>query len=84
MVVNPGRVGLPAYDDDHPHFHLVENGAPQARYAFVTRKPEGFTVKLRRVDYDFETAAQQAERHGRPDWACALRSGRMPCARSSG
>jgi predicted phosphodiesterase len=84
MVVNPGSVGLPAYDDDHPHFHLVENGTPQARYALVTRRSEGFTVKLRRVDYDFETAAQQAERHGRPDWACALRSGRMPRAGSAG
>lgn len=78
MVVNPGSVGLPAYDDDHPHFHLIENGAPQARYALLTRKPGGWGVKLRRVDYDFEAAARQADRHQRPDWAGALRTGRMP------
>ncbi|MGY4831438.1 metallophosphoesterase family protein [Sphaerotilaceae bacterium SBD11-9] len=77
MVVNPGSVGLPAYDDDHPHFHLIENGAPQARYALLTRKPGGWGVKLRRVDYDAEAAARQAERHQRPDWAVALRTGRM-------
>jgi predicted phosphodiesterase len=78
MLVNPGSVGLPAYDDDHPHFHLVENGSPQARYALLTRRPEGWGLKLRRVDYDFEAAARQAELNARPDWAHALRTGRMP------
>lgn len=78
MLVNPGSVGLPAYDDEHPHFHQIENGAPQARYALLTRKPEGWGLKLRRVDYDHEAAAQQADRNARPDWACALRTGRMP------
>lgn len=77
MVVNPGSVGLPAYDDDHPYFHLVKNGTPHARYALLTRKPAGWGVKLKRIDYDFESAARQAERHQRPDWAIALRTGRM-------
>jgi len=31
LVVNPGSVGVPAYDDDHPHAHRVETGSPHAR-----------------------------------------------------
>jgi predicted phosphodiesterase len=83
LVVNPGSVGLPAYDDEHPHFHRIENGSPLARYALLTRRPDGWTVKLRRVAYDHESAARQAERHGRPDWAGALRTGRMPSVHPS-
>jgi hypothetical protein len=70
-------VGLQAYDDAHPHPHVMENGSPQARYALLTREPAGWQVELRRVDYDFEAAAVQAERNGRPDWADALRTGRV-------
>ena len=77
LIVNPGSVGLPAYDDAHPHFHLIETGTPQARYALLTRSAGGWQADLRGVDYDFETAARQAERNGRPDWADALRTGRV-------
>ncbi|GLR13752.1 DNA methylase [Chitinimonas prasina] len=74
-VVNPGSVGLPAYDDDNPHFHLVENGSPDARYAIVERLAHGWQVDLLALPYDFESAAAQAARNGRPDWAHALRTG---------
>lgn len=79
-VANPGSVGLPAYDDEHPHPHLVETGSPHARYAVVTREAQGWQVTLRQVAYDHEAVARQAERHGRPDWAIALRTGRMTAA----
>lgn len=75
LVVNPGSVGLQAYDDAHPHPHVVENGTPHARYALLTRRPAGWQVELRAVPYDAEPAARLAERHGRPDWAGALRTG---------
>lgn len=77
LIVNPGSVGLQAYDDVHPHPHIIETGSPQARYALLTQAPTGWQVELRSVDYDFEAAAQQAERNGRPDWADALRTGRV-------
>src|SRR5690606_6172570 len=35
LVVNPGSVGLPAYEDDAPFPHVVETGSPDARYAIV-------------------------------------------------
>src|SRR4051812_38499772 len=75
LVVNPGSVGLQAYDDDHPHPHLVENATPHASYAVLTRRPAGWQVELRLVPYDHEAAARLADTNGRPDWAHALRTG---------
>lgn len=78
QVLNPGSVGLPAYDDIHPHPHVIENGSPQARYALVRRDGEGrWIFDLRQVDYDAEASARQAEAQGRGDWADALRTGRV-------
>lgn len=77
LVVNPGSVGLQAFDDDHPLPHVVENGMPHARYALLTRRAAGWQVDLRALPYDWESAARQAEANGRGDWADALRSGRV-------
>lgn len=77
-LVNPGSVGLPAYDDEHPQPHVVETGSPHARYAVAERLPAGgWAVSLHAVPYDHENMARLAEHHARPDWARALRTGRM-------
>ena len=75
LVVNPGSVGLQAYDDLHPHAHWVENGSPHARYAVLSRLRAGWQVDLRCVPYEHERAARLADDNARPDWADALRSG---------
>lgn len=75
LVVNPGSVGLQAYDDDHPHPHVVENGAPHARYAVVEKTTQGWWVDLRAVPYDHMAASKAAFGRGRPDWAYALATG---------
>lgn len=72
-VLNPGSVGLQAYDDDHPRPYRVENGDPRARYAVI----DGAGVTLHAVAYDHGAAARKAEAEGRPDWAIALATGRM-------
>lgn len=78
LVLNPGSVGLPAYRDDRPWPHLMESGSPQARYAIAERGRDGrWAAEPIAVDYDHETAARSAEARGRPDWAIALRTGRM-------
>jgi predicted phosphodiesterase len=77
LVVNPGSVGLQAYDDDHVHRHVMEVGSPHARWALVERRPAGWQVSQQAVPYDWESAAAQAERNDRPDWAHALRTGRV-------
>lgn len=76
-IANPGSVGLPAYDDDHPVFHVVENGSPHARYAIVERTSGGWQLQLRQVAYDWQAAADQAAKNGRADWAHALLTGRV-------
>jgi putative phosphoesterase len=77
LIVNPGSVGLQAYADEHPFPHVAENGTPHARYAIVEAGADGWTVEQIAVPYDWDAAAAQAERNGRPDWAHALRTGRM-------
>jgi predicted phosphodiesterase len=76
-IVNPGSVGLPAYDDAHPFVHYIETGSPHARYAVIEKTALGWQVDLRCVSYDFESMARMAEQRARPDWAIALRTGRM-------
>jgi len=76
-IVNPGSVGLQAYDDGHPWPHLIENGSPRARYALIENANGAWQVTLREVDYDHEAAARRAEGNGRGDWADALRTGRV-------
>ncbi|AKJ32050.1 metallophosphoesterase family protein [Caldimonas brevitalea] len=77
LVVNPGSVGLPAYDDGHPHRHLMETGSPHARYALLEKSSRGWSVQWRAVAYDWDAAARQAEANGFGHWADALRTGRV-------
>ena len=80
LIVNPGSVGLPAYEDGHPYPHRIENGSPDARYAIIERRDSKWMASLLAVPYDFEPMARLAETNGRPDWAAALRTGYMPRA----
>lgn len=75
LIVNPGSVGLPAYDDDFRYQHKVETGATDARYALLSRDQQGWHASLHSVAYDYESMAQLAEYNQRPDWAYALRTG---------
>jgi predicted phosphodiesterase len=75
LVVNPGSVGLQAYDDDQPLPHVIETGSPLARWAIVERRGDGaWRVQLRATPYDWLVAAR-AEANGRGDWADALATG---------
>ena len=77
LIVNPGSVGLPGYSDDHPFAHVIENGAPHARYAVLEKTGSGWQVDLRAVPYDHLAQARVAESRQRPDWAQALATGFM-------
>ena len=74
-VVNPGSVGLPAYDHDVPFAHVMQSGSPHARYALLERRDGSWQVQLRAVAYDWAKAAALARAHGREDWALALLTG---------
>lgn len=75
-LINPGSVGLPAYSDDAPAHHKVEQGSPDARFAWLHRTGEGgWHVSLECVPYDHLAASRQAMAQQRPDWAHALLTG---------
>ena len=75
IVVNPGSVGLQAYHDKTPVPHSMDNGSPYARYAVVEQTKAGWSVALKAIPYDWEAAAEIAERNGFPEWAPYLRTG---------
>lgn len=75
LIVNPGSVGLQAYEDNLPFPHRMEMGSPHARYALVTRSMSGWAVEFRAVEYDWNEAAKVAALNARPDWEVALRTG---------
>lgn len=77
LIVNPGSVGLPAFDDDHPYPHFIETGSPDARYSIVEKYSENWIATLISVPYDHKAMAKLAKTRQMPDWACALMSGYM-------
>jgi len=77
LIVNPGSVGLQAYDDDIPYAHVMESGSPHARYAIVEKHNGSWKAEFRAVEYDWESAALVALSNNRPDCMNALRTGRI-------
>ncbi|MDI6105075.1 metallophosphoesterase family protein [Actinoplanes sp. NEAU-A12] len=77
LVVNPGSVGWPAYEDEQPYPHRMEAGSPHARYAVVDDVSGRWEVVFRSVVYPWDSAARLAEGFGRPDVASAMRTGRV-------
>ena len=77
LVVNPGSVGLQAFDDDQPCFYTIENGSPHLRYAICDEDGGAWNVGHRAVRYDHGKAAATARRNGREDWARWLETGRV-------
>jgi putative phosphoesterase len=75
LVVNPGSVGIQAYEGHDPGPHRVEMGAPHARYVVAERRGSGWAVDFFAVAYDWDAAARLAEQRDRPDWVRALRTG---------
>lgn len=77
LILNPGSIGLPAYDDDAPVPHFMETFSPHASYAVLERTKRGWSATFHRVPYDHHAAAQRARELNRPDWAQGLEFGRM-------
>jgi putative phosphoesterase len=75
IIINPGSVGLQAYEDDNPKPHIVETGSPCAKYATLEKKDDNWVVDLISIPYDFEKAADKAKENNRSDWEIALRTG---------
>ncbi len=77
LCVNPGSVGLPAFDDDHRHFHTHQTGTPHARYAVCERAAgtTAWSVSFCNVAYDWRAASAKAAAAGFDAWARWLATG---------
>ena len=77
LVINPGSVGVPAYDDVDPVRYRMQNFSPHACYAILEKNGVGWNVSLEKVAYDHLAAAEYARSRGRDDWAQGIATGRM-------
>jgi len=75
IAVNPGSVGLQAYQDNDSDPHVSETGSPCARYAFLESQGRHWRATFVTVQYDHAAASRQAAANGRADWAFSLRTG---------
>ena len=76
LVVNPGSVGLPAYQHDDPVEHVMQTGSPHARYAVLSNAVSTWSVEHFALVYDWRSAAALAQASGRTDRAEWLLTGR--------
>ncbi len=77
LIVNTGSVGLPAYRDDEPTVHAMENYSSHATYVILEKDKSNWTVDTIKVVYDYKSAAEEALRNGRRDWEFNLLTGRI-------
>ncbi|QHQ37007.1 metallophosphoesterase family protein [Algicella marina] len=75
VILNPGSVGCPGFDDDLPVPHVVQAGTAAACYAVVERREAGWMSSFRHVPYDPMRMAALAREAGRNEWAAAVASG---------
>lgn len=78
LIVNPGSVGCPAYQDDVPFAHAVSAESPHAAYAILDGQGAHWRVEHRLIPYDHLRAARLAMGAGSPVWAQALATGFVP------
>ena len=77
LIVNPGSVGLQAYQDDLPVLHRMENHSPCASYCLAEFHQDQWIINQIRLPYDHEAAIRNALKRGREDWARYLKTGRV-------
>jgi predicted phosphodiesterase len=75
LILNPGSVGCPSYDDPGDDPHVSESGSPHARYAVVDIDEHHLSAEMIAIAYDWRAAAERAEKNDRPEWVYGLRTG---------
>jgi putative phosphoesterase len=77
LIINPGSVGLQAYDDDLPIYHKIESYNNFAQYCLIDIDDADIKVEQINVQYDFEKAVNCAIDNQRLDWAKWLKFGKV-------
>ena len=76
-IVNPGSIGLPAYDDEQPVYHKIENFHSNAQYGIVVIHENEVKTEIISLPYDIDKAVNCAIKNNRSDWAKWLKTGRV-------
>lgn len=77
IIINPGSVGLPAYEEAEPFYYKMESGTPFANYTVVEKRNGEWMIEQLSIPYDTKVAIKQSEVQNRSDWARALKCGRV-------
>ena len=74
LILNPGSVGCPSYDDPGDEPHVSESGSPSAICG--PRHHQGqVSADMIAITYDWKSAVARAESNDRHDWANGLQTG---------
>jgi len=76
-IINSGSVGCPAFDDDFPIYHKMENFNNNAQYCIAEIIDNDVLVEQISVPYDVDKAANCAAKNNRSDWAKWIKTGRV-------
>jgi putative phosphoesterase len=77
FVVNPGSVGLQAYDDDIPTYHKVGTGSNKASYCVIKKEKNQYIFDQVLISYNWESASEYALKNNHKDWAKWLSYGKV-------
>jgi hypothetical protein len=67
MILNPGSVGCPSYDDPGSAPHVSGAGSPHARYAVLDINEDSVSADMTVIAYDWRAAVTRAESNGQPE-----------------
>lgn len=77
IIINPGSVGLPAYEEVELFYYKIESGTPFANYTVVEKRNGEWIIEQLSIPYDTTEVIKQSEGQNRSDWARALKYGRV-------
>ena len=61
LILNPGSVGCPSYDDPGADPHVSESGSPYSGYAVLNIDGQNVSADMIALTYDWKTASARAE-----------------------
>ncbi|MFF2175149.1 metallophosphoesterase family protein [Lysinibacillus sp. NPDC058147] len=77
IIINPGSVGLPAYEEVEPFYYKIESGTPFANYTVVEKRNSEWIIEQLSIPYDTTEVIKRSKDQNRSDWARALTRGRV-------
>lgn len=77
LIINPGSVGLQAYDDELPIYHKMESFNNLAQYCLMEIDGDKLLIEQISIQYEYEKAVKCAVDNNRMDWANWIKNGKV-------